>query len=447
MTHTLPDHLTPLVVPEDRLDTYLNRHHLVYKKFKNGASILGGSGRDPNSATAEVDVSFATGSAFDQQDTIGELHFLEHLINKPLRTYAESIDVNLNASTSYYNMTEHMSGTLAPGIDGYGVHAITDKIMKRLENPTAGYDDLKATVDSEREIIKNEIDRNLADHNWHNRRHLLEAVLAPGNPILAETAGTHESLDRIDEAVLKRVAGEICTAPLLTAQVYNHGDPKTLDTYLKQLELLLEAYPTTDLKHHLDWTRLDQLRADKGDRISTHTTGLKNNYASITFVWHMDAVPFMLESTALNLYTSYLHEKVHKYAREHGIGYLAYAQNYGLFEKKLFVIQFDTSHKKEADLRTLQKRIEGEMNEVLFSDDQAAFAHITQKEQKRQQANPIATDYCLWLLEKGLEWYDTVLDAAMLRERAKDVRASHISAWNEYLRTTPAPVITITGDL
>ncbi len=447
MTHTLPDHLTPLVVPDDRLDTYLSSQHLLYKKLKNGASIIGASGRDPNSTTAEVDISFDTGSHFDREDTIGELHFLEHLINKPLRTYAESIDVSLNASTSYYNMTEHMSGALAPDIDGYGVCAITAQIMKRLENPTAGYDDLKATVDSEREIIKNEIDRNLADHNWHNRRHLLEAVLAPGNPLLAETAGTHESLDRIDAPVLQRVAGEICSAPLVTAQVYNHGNPKTLTTYLTQLEPLLEQYPTTDLKRTLDWTLLDSIQEGATERITTHQTGLKNNYASITFVWHMDALPFSTASTALNLYTSYLHEKVHKYAREHGIGYLAYAHNYGLFEKKLFVIQFDTSHKNEKELRALLARIEGEMNDVLFTDDTAAFAQITEKEKKRQLANPIATDYCLWLLEKGLEWYDTVLDAKLLRERALTVTADHILQWNEFFRSTPAPVITITGDL
>jgi predicted Zn-dependent peptidase len=444
---SLPDHLTSLVVPTDQQDAYLDRHHLVYKKLNNGATIQAASGRDPNSTTAEVDFSFATGSYFDRPDTIGELHFLEHLINKPLRTYAESVDVGLNASTSYYNMSEHMTGTLAPDVPGYGLGAITEQIVKRLHNPTAGYDNLEETVDSEREIIKNEIDRNRADHSWHARHNLLHDTLAAGNPLLSETAGTHASLDNIDGNVLAHVAKQICTAPLMTAHIYNHGDPKALQEYVDTVSTYLESFPTSGLERALDWTLLDRIQSTHENRIHTHSTGLQNNYASIIFVWDMEALPFSIKSTAINLYTSYLHEKVHKYAREQGIGYMAYAQNYGLFEKKLFVIQFDTSNKNELQLRELQKKIEGEMATALFDDDMAGFAHITQKAKKRQLANPLGTEYTSWLLDFGLEHYGVILDAERVRGVSLAVTAEDIKECNDYLRSTAAPVISITGDI
>lgn len=443
----LPDYLKSHVVAPERLNTYLTEHYLVYKKLKNGATILGASGRDPNSTVAEVDIEFATGSYFDEQQTLGAHHFLEHLINKPLRTYAESIDVSLNASTSYYNMSEHMSATLAPDVEGYGLGAITTQIIKRLHDPTAGYDNLKETVNSEREIIKNEIDRNLAEHSWHTRQNLLTDTLEQTNPLLTLTAGTHESLDRIDATVLKRVAGQICTAPLVTTNIYNHGQPSVLTTYINTIEELLLQYPTSGLDRSLDWLLLDQIKTTRKERITTHESGLRNNYASIVFVWDMDALPFSTESTALNLYTSYLHEKVHKYAREQGIGYMAYAQNYGLFEKKLFVIQFDTSNKNELQLRELQKKIEGEMATALFDEDMAGFAHITQKAKTRQLANPLGTEYTSWLLDFGLEHYGVILDAERVRGVSLAVTAEDIKECNDYLRSTAAPVISITGDI
>lgn len=418
-----------------------------YVTLENGMKILAISGRDPNSAEVEVDIDFATGSYFDEPHPLGAHHFLEHLINKPLRQLAESLDVGLNASTSYYSLSEHISGPLAPHVPGYGVSALSDQILKRLHDPTAGYDDLTAVVDSERQVIKNEVDRNQADHSWQARRNLLEDVLSEDNPMRIQTAGTHETLDQITAPTLQRLAASICTPQAVTTHIYNNGKPARLDPYLAQFVKAANKWPRRALARQLDWTLLDKVAVRQHPRFALHDTQLRNEYASICLVWNHTCLPFSLESISLNMYMSYLHEKVHEYARRTGIGYVAYARSYSLFEQKLIVIQFDTSKKSGKQLEKLAADIQKAIRDELLNVDDKTFEKIVAKAHANHLANPIHAQDTLAVAAWGVEHYDTLFDIEKTRAQTLAVTPIQLDYWVQYLRTNPPSVVSITADL
>lgn len=447
MTTPLPPYLQAFAVDASEQSAFLKRHHMHYKKLQNGMQILAISGRDPNSAEVEVDIDFATGSYFDEPHPLGTHHFLEHLINKPLRQQAESLDVGLNASTSYYSLSEHISGPLAPHVPNYGVSALSDQILKRLHDPTDGYDDLAAVVDSERQVIKNEVDRNQADHSWQTRRNLLEDVLSEDNPMRTQTAGTHATLDQITPEVLKRLSAAICTPQAVTVHIYNNGASERLEPYLEQFEKAANEWSKTGLARRLEWKLLDQVAVRQHPRFALHDTGLRNEYASICLVWNHACLPYSPQSLSLNMYMSYLHEKVHEYARRSGIGYVAYARSYALFEQKLIVIQFDTSKKSKKQLEALAHDVQKALVDELLNVDAQTFETIVAKARANHLANPIHAQDTLAVAAWGLDYYDRLFDIEKTRVQTLAVTPLHLNYWVEFLRTNPPSVVSITADL
>ncbi len=144
---------------------------------------------------------------------------------------------------------------------------------------------------------------------------------------------------------------------------------------------------------------------------------------------------------------SYLHEKVHEYARRTGIGYVAYARSYSLFEQKLIVIQFDTSKKSGKQLEKLAADIQKAIRDELLNVDDKTFEKIVAKAHANHLANPIHAQDTLAVAAWGVEHYDTLFDIEKTRAQTLAVTPIQLDYWVQYLRTNPPSVVSITADL
>ncbi len=435
-----------LLVGNDELAQYCKRNHIEFITLDNGVRIVAVSLRNPESVNVEMHCHFAAGSYFDPQSKLGLHHFLEHLINKPIRDIAQTRDVDLNASTSFFEMSHHASGPLTTRVDDYGILDMIPHVHERLVSIVDGYDDLESVIESERHVIQNEIDKYNADHGWVAMQHIKRDLLGPNHPLLIETAGTTESLAGLTKDDFIALSKELATSSILTIEAKNIGLHPNSKPLIESIERAYKRFPTSNLSRTIDWTILDQHAPLPNHQTFVHQTGLHNNLSSIAFSWLVDSPELTARAQAFDLYRDYVQERIHKYSREQGIGYMAAIMHYQTPGKRMILIRFDTSNHDQATLESMTSRIEKDLVTSLLPVNTSDVATILKTHKQRQLTVPFSSAWHHSWAMYGLERFGAFVDGAKIREQADQINATDIEYWGHLMTTTAANSITIVGD-
>jgi len=433
------------ISPKDQ-SAIFRKHHIEYEELDNGARIAAVSLRNPESMNANIDCHFGTGSYFDPPGKLGLHHFLEHLINKPVREISQTRDVTLNASTSFAEFGHHSRGPITSGVADYGILDMIPRIADRLARILSGYDDLDEVIDSERHVIQNEIDKYHGDHSWVAMQHIKRDLLGSNNPLLIETAGTQETLARMKRADFESLAAEICTSSILTVEAKNIGPTKHMAPLMKSLIKTYSKFPKTGLSRTVDWSIVDQHAPLPDHQTFTHKTKLKNNLSSIAFSWLVDCKELSTCSHAFGLYRDFVQERIHKYSRQQGIGYTAAIMHYQGMRKRMIIIRFDTSNHSLTQLKQMARKIEKDLIGSLLRLSREDLDTILKTHNKREHAIPYGSSWHFQWAMHGLERYGKFVSGAAMQAQNANIRSQDVQHWEQLLTSKPANAITIAGD-
>lgn len=435
-----------IFIEENELADYCKEHGLSYDVMENGVRVVSISKGISDSVFASLSLTFATGSYFDRTGMAGEHHLFEHLINPPIRSLAVKRDVAINASTSYYELAEHISGPVSTDLKDYGVLSMLDAIYAQLKNPLSAHENLIKVIENEKKVVKTEIDERKANHNWIVQDTFLRSILKPNNPLLSPIAGSEESLMKIGVTDLQELFAKIFDSRILTIAIMNEGDKRYEEAIKESIFTIFKSYPRATTKQIVpNWSLLDEVQAKKpSEDIHFNKTSLRNGMSSVVFAWITDFEEFSTSEFGLKRYLGYISEKIHNYSRQNGIAYSAGAYSIYGHAKQYCVVRFDVSQRTKEQLANLVQHLKKDLPEMLqLQNDE--IEEIIDIEQKRETVIPLTNENRFnWML-LGLQRYQKGIDAETVKKRHKDINKEHISQWcNFFLQNNP--FISVIGD-
>ena len=183
---------------------YCKKYGIELHKLDNGIVIVGMSCGMDFINWARIYWEFSEGA---YGNPAGSVHFLEHFFNKRIRLLAERNSLKLIAQTNKQETRETISGIANPNVVDYGLWVVLDGIRKSLEAPLNNLDDVVKDIETERNIIKSEIQGRSTNHNYHIDNNFCKTIYDTKNPFsdISTTAGSVEDLDKITISQLKKI--------------------------------------------------------------------------------------------------------------------------------------------------------------------------------------------------------------------------------------------------
>lgn len=444
----VPATVRSVLVPPPQEEQYFKDHNIIVRRLQNGATILGMARSMVDSRETSVNFKFPSGAWFDPDGKEGLHHLIEHLLNPPLRDFAREFDVLLNASTSYFDVTEYAWGVANSEVKDFGLWMLLASLSETLSNPLQYIKNKKRAVEREREIIQREIIENQAKHDWQLGRFLNGLLLDKDNPILSPFKEAPESLRTITVEDVEHLFEHVLIPDGLTISVLSDGKEKDCANVIDQLVHLFSCFPREKKqKRAIDWALLDTMNTSiREGETYRKNTGLANNLVSLLFIWNLTSDPFTSLTFSLNRLVFELSERIFKLAREKKWSYSAGAfLVHGGDRKCSFVVRFDIPKMSVSELDGLSIEIRKHLKKI-FHLNTHDIATIIQSEHKRQKAVPFPIHTHLdWMLY-GIRRFNRIIDTVEIKERYRTIKREHFTHWLTIL-TLHEPIMGVVGDL
>ncbi len=419
---------------------YCKKYNIELDRLKNGITIFGVPCAKDFTSWARISWSFLDGA---YGNVPGAVHFLEHFFNKKITTIAEQNSLYFNAYTSQIEVSEEISGVSNYKIKNYGIWKALKEVRKSLEFPLNTVKNIQSRIESERKVIKAEIRRAEADHDYQVGKHFRNFVFSVENPLrdIPSVLGTEEDLDRLDLSVLKEIQEKVLISQNMFIDFYTEGDLSIASHITKELKKLFTDFPRTDKsKNILDRKLLRELSLDLKPGINhLYDHQLKNRIISYEFIWVFKHKFVSGEYFALKLLKGLIWHQLHDYSRKKGWGYRTdVGLNTQADDVQILIVRVDVRKGSEMNLLPgIKKVMDLTRKRVRF---------LVEKEKKRQLATPMSlTDRASWI-EEGLEEFDSIIDADKIRMAMLQLTTK------EYYKVIDSilsiePSILVTGDL
>ena len=333
-----------VLVPSGKEEQYFKDHHILVPRLQNGITIVGMARSMVDSKETSVNFKFPSGAWFDADGKEGLHHLLEHLLNPPIRDFAREFDVSLNASTSYFDVTEYAWGVANVDVKDFGLWMVLASLSEALSNPLKYVKNKKRAVVREQEVIQREIIEHHARHDWQLGRFLDSLLFDTNNPIVSPFKETPESLRTITVEDIEDLFEKILIPDGLTISILSDGKEKDCMDVVGQLVSLFSSFPRErKQKRSIDWALLDAVNTStqEGERY-VKDTGLANNLVSLVYIWNLVSDPFTSLTFSLNRLVFELSERIFKLAREKKWSYSAGAfLAHGGDRQSFLVVRFD----------------------------------------------------------------------------------------------------------
>jgi hypothetical protein len=420
---------------------FCKKHRIELKRLQNGVTILGMPCSMEANAWAHIRWEFQEGA---WGNSPGAVHFLEHFINKKVRTTAERNSLYLRAYTSQIELGNEIKGVANFQMKDYGVWTVLDTIRNALESPLNMVDDIEKEMETEKKVIKSEISKRNSDHGFWVGRHFRDRIYAIENPWhdRPQVLGEEEDLENMTLETLRNTEQKVLIPEQLLITCYTEGDSINIDYLVENLEKLYADFPRSDRKRKkLDSKLLERIDSKvKPGMESNLNTGLKNGIVTTQYVWILENRFPTVEYFTLKELRHALQTELFMYARKKGWGYNTSVELVRPTDDNICFLIFSIETRK-IDHR---EHLEG-IREILLTVPSIS-SDLCDIENKRQKATPfsILTKFS-WLID-GIKTYDSMINFEKIRPLMLKVTAKGINKEVEKLLNTK-PIIFTTGDL
>lgn len=419
---------------------YCQKYGIEIIKLENGITIIGMSCGMDFTNWARIYWEFYEGSYGNQAGTV---HFLEHFFNKKIRSQAEHNSLKISAHTSNIEIRETVSGIANPNMEDYGIWVVLYGIRQTLESPLKNIANIEKDLETERQVIKSEIQGRITNHNYHVDTNFLKTFYDPSNPFFdtPTVPGSEEEVDKIKLPDLKKVENKILIPKNLLISVYVEGDRTILKKLIMTLKQQYMEFPRGDKERHEPTLKLQSKLNPKlilGD-VYKFDTKIKNGIVSNMFNWIFEYKFGSKKYFALRLLNNLLATQLLAHSRKKGWGYFT---EVGIARPTddiaILNMRIDIKNDKTIDFESGIK----EIVETIKTNTKNAI----EMERRRQLATPITVQDRFDWAGHGIKVYGEIIDADKIREGMLSVTSSDLDKiLDEILATKPVTIVT--GDL
>jgi hypothetical protein len=423
---------------------YCIKYGIQLRRLINGITIVGIPSETEGGVFASISWRFPSGS---YKNPAGQVHFFEHFFNKKLRDLATWNNVNVSASTSILELSEEAKGIANPEVSDFGIWKILKPIRESLEQPI----DDTTNIEGEKDVIKDEIRTQKADHYYYVDRLWRDVLYSKDNPYYNSppVAGNEEDVENITKTSLKKLMNKILIPDGLLIRVYTEGKKENATILCNEIENLFLDFPRIKSKHKkFNRALLDKMNLDfKPGKIYLKNTGLKNKKVTTDFVWILKTNYPDVAHFALARLDDLIYLKVHEESRLKGWGYYTNVYRTTPAEKlTIFTIRVDRHNENDPEKFAKEVLLPSIKNSILKGISKKTIEEFCSLEVKKQIAIPIRPYDRLDRAMSGLEDYGAMLNADKLKLIYKNIKPKHFEDWLTELSNTE-PAILITGDL
>lgn len=420
--------------------SYCKQNGIELWKLDNGVAIVGMSCLKDFTNWGSINYEFSEGA---YGNPAGSVHFLEHFFNKKIRKLAEQNFLKINARTNKIEISESISGIANPETVDYGLWTILDDIRKTLESPLDNITNINNDIETERNVIKAEIQQRNTDHNFQVTNHFLNRIYHPKNPIfnIPDTVGTEDELGKITIDVLQTIQSKVLIPKNLLISVYTEGNRSILIKLIEILKQQYSNYPRFDKpKNKISSKLLEKLNPElKAGNEYKYDTKINNGIITIQLNWIFKHRFGSKKYFVLRLLKNILNSELFDYSRREGWGYNA---NVNIARPTdnvaILILRIDTKNNKRIDLN------QGIIN--ILTSMKTLTSDLVKLEQKRQFANTLNVfDRLDWVIG-GLKRYGKIINADAIRNGMLEVDSHDLNCLIDDILFTP-PVTIVTGDL
>ncbi len=423
---------------------YCRKHNIELRRLANGITIAAIPFVAEDMAFAKIDWQFPVGAYLNPP---GSVHFFEHFFNKKVMKAAVKNSIDVNAYTSQISVVEMAKGICNPDVDDFGIWEMLLPIRNALETPITK----ESEIESEKQVIADEIRRNKNDHERQTGMHFLEVMYAKDNPLVNSpiVTGEEKYLEKITFEVLESMVNKILIPDGLLISVYTEGKRESAKLLTEKIVKLFKAFPRNEAKSQKADIKLrDKINPDfKAGEVYVKDTGINNKRISFEFVWVFnikfpDPARFAVRRIVPPLYAN-----LHEYSRMAGWGYYT-----DVFVDRpsdnllILTIRVDTNKIAEPEKFAQEKLWPAIKEHVVKKVDEKVIEEIYELEDKKQRAIPIRTvDRLDWMIS-GLSEDGKMIDADVVQKIHLQIKPKHMNRYIKDLLTIK-PAVIITGDL
>lgn len=419
---------------------YCKRYGIELHRIDNGITIVGISCHIDFTNWASINWDFFEGA---YGNVPGSVHFLEHFFNKKIRSLAERNALKINAQTSNIEVKEIVSGIANPKVKDYGIWTVLDGIKNALESPLDNLIDIEKELETEKQVIKSEIQGRITNHNYHVNSNFCKTIYDPINPFfnIDNITGSEKDVDSIKIEDLRKIKNKVLVPKNLLISIYSEGDSSILKELVKILKIQYSNFSNSSKPKNKSTLKL-QSKLNKKLKVNNDykfETNIKNGIITHQFNW-IFKYKFGLEKYfSLQLLKSSLQSELFAYSRKNGWGYFTEVDVTNPTDD-ISILKLRVDIKKDLILN-----IKPEINKIL-NQVKTRTTDIIELEYKRQLATSINVRYRFNQIINGLEIYNKIIDSDVMRQNTLALTSHNLDNLIDEIISTP-PITIITGDL
>lgn len=419
---------------------YCKKYGIELHKLDNGITIVGMSCGVDFTNWARIYWEFSEGAYGNPS---GSVHFLEHFFNKKIRLLAERNSLKLIAQTNKQETRETVSGIANPNIEDYGLWIVLDGIRKTLEDPLKNLNDIEKEIETERNIIKSEIQGRSTNHNYHVDNNFCKTIYDQDNPFfdISTTAGLKEDLDKITIENLIKIQEKVLVPKNLLISIYSEGDPSILNKLIIRLRDQYSNFPRSEKpKNTVNRKLLEKINTKlMVENKYKFDTNIKNGIITNQFNWIFKHKFGTKKYFSLKYLKNIISTELFNYSRKNGWGYFT---EVGIARPTddMAILNLRVDVKKDNN-----KNLDSGITEIL-SSIKTITKNAVELEHKRQLATPFnVQDRFDWVVH-GIKMYREIIDADKIRKGMLSVTSEDLdNLLDEVISIQPVTIVT--GDL
>lgn len=438
------------LVPEERVQSYLDENGMVIKRLPNGLTIVGIARNTPDSNTVNVNIVFPSGAHFDPPGKEGLLHIYEHLVAiEPLQVALRS-DGNFNAVTKIHEMNIMPAGVANPDVLDYGYWPIMPAVYEELlapKAPTIGRLDLEKSIVNREYFERTADKREVATRNFR-----FKAIFGPDHPTGRDIT-CPEGVASITPEDVADLYGRLLVPEGTYVKAYVDGPHELLEIVAQNLSENLSLMPKSQqpplLFDHMIYGTVSN--DFKPGTYYLHDDDSDNGNVFIEMFWNFPTNRLDPKSYALKELWSSLGNRFFKYVRERGYGYSAGASVFTLgnprketsITPRVIYLKTDKSFGNEDATARLISEIKENVIGTMTDDDLKQLLYISKRP---ILAKPISASDKLQDALTGLRLHGRPIDCRYDNEVLTSLTTDDLRYWIDRILDF-SPAVILTGDL
>lgn len=419
---------------------YCKKYGIELHRLNNGVIIVGIPCHIDFTNWASINWDFSGGS---YGNIPGAVHFLEHFFNKNIRSLAERNSLKINAQTTNIEVKEMVSGIANPKIKDYGIWTVLDGIKNALESPLNNLINIEKEFETERQVIKSEIQGRITNHNYQVNSNFCKTIYDSFSPFFSidNITGSEKDVDNAKIADLKKIKNNILTPKNLLISIYTEGDSSILEELVKILKDQYSNF-SNSLKSKNKSTLKLRSKLNKKLKVNNNykfDTNIRNGIITYQFNWIFKYKFGSEKYFSLQLLRSAIQSELFAHSRKNGWGYFTEVNVVNPTDD-ISILKLRIDIKKN-----LIVNIKSEINKIL-SQIKTRTKEIIELEYKRQSATSINVQYRLNQIIHGLETYNKIINSDVMRQNTLSLTSDNLDNLIDETILTP-PVTIVTGDL